>query len=69
MLTAVLSAGSSVEPAFVHAEPVWEISEERYMEYQREMAKMEALVARANQLPDLDTEPLETEYRCDWFLK
>ena len=65
MLTALLNAGSSAEIAFAHAEPKWDITEERFIEYEREQAEMEILVARANQLPDLDTEPLETPYRCD----
>ena len=38
------------------------------MEYEMKQAEMEALVARANQLPDLDTEPLETQFRCALLL-
>ena len=33
------------------------------MEYEREMRYMDALVARANEAPDFDLEPLDTCYR------
>ncbi len=68
MVIALLDAGSSAELAFAPAEPIWEITEERFMEYEMKQAEMEALVARANQLPDLDTEPLETQFRCALLL-
>lgn len=35
------------------------------MEYESEMRFMDALVAKANEAPDLDLEPLDTCYRCD----
>ena len=42
----------------------WDISYGRYLQYKREMDAMDALAAAADEMPDLDPEPLDTCYRC-----
>ena len=52
-------AGAHAEPEWEH----WDISYERYAQYEREVHDMDALAATANEMPDCDLEPLDTCYR------